>query len=201
MPEMPAPSAASIVGVVKDVRYASLRADAPLMIYRPYRQETSAPANTFLIRTSSANAEALTPFLHAEVRAVGARASAAVGCQPGRSGRRCACRRAHAGGTLERFRRAGGDTRRDRHLQHRRRGGCPTPTRDRHPNGAGRPARSSRADGGQRSLRHCRRRARHRGSRGNRHRTGHARRPCRRPVRTVAYWIHSSCPIRQWQFY
>ena len=54
---------------MKDVRYASLRADAPLMIYRPYRQETSAPADTFLIRTSSANAETLTPFLHAEVRA------------------------------------------------------------------------------------------------------------------------------------
>ena len=60
---------ASIVGVVKDVRYTSLRADAPLMIYRPYRQEASAPADTFLIRTSSATAEALTPFLHAEVRA------------------------------------------------------------------------------------------------------------------------------------
>ena len=39
------------------------------MIYRPYRQEASAPADTFLIRTSSANAEALTPFLQAEVRA------------------------------------------------------------------------------------------------------------------------------------
>ena len=48
---------ASIVGVVKDVRYASLRADAPLMIYRPYRQEASAPADAFLIRTSSATAE------------------------------------------------------------------------------------------------------------------------------------------------
>jgi predicted permease len=60
---------ASIVGVVKDVRYTSLRVDAPLMIYRPYRQETGAPANTFLIRTSSLTAEALTPFLHAEVRA------------------------------------------------------------------------------------------------------------------------------------
>ena len=39
------------------------------MIYRPYRQETSAPADTFLIRTSSATAEALTPLLRAEVRA------------------------------------------------------------------------------------------------------------------------------------
>jgi len=65
----PPPAVASIVGVVKDVRYASLRADAPLMIYRPYRQATSAPADTFLIRTSSATAEALTPFLRAEVRA------------------------------------------------------------------------------------------------------------------------------------
>jgi predicted permease len=60
---------ASIVAVVKDVRYTSLRADAPLMIYRPYRQETGAPANTFLIRTSAVTAEALTPFLRAEVRA------------------------------------------------------------------------------------------------------------------------------------
>ena len=60
---------ATIVGVVKDVRYASLRTDAPLMIYRPYRQETSAPANTFLIKTSSVSVEALTPFLHAAVRA------------------------------------------------------------------------------------------------------------------------------------
>ena len=65
----PPPAVVSIVGVVKDVRYASLRAGAPLMIYRPYRQETSAPADTFLIRTSSATAEALTSFLHAEVRA------------------------------------------------------------------------------------------------------------------------------------
>jgi predicted permease len=38
----PTPAVASIVGVVKDVRYASVRADAPLMIYRPYRQEPSA---------------------------------------------------------------------------------------------------------------------------------------------------------------
>ena len=60
---------ASIVGVVKDVRYTSLRTEAPLMIYRPYRQETSAPANTFLIRTASVTGEALTPFLRAEVRA------------------------------------------------------------------------------------------------------------------------------------
>jgi ABC-type antimicrobial peptide transport system permease subunit len=39
------------------------------MIYRPYRQETGAPANTFLIRTSSMTAEALTPLLRAELRA------------------------------------------------------------------------------------------------------------------------------------
>ena len=61
---------ASIVGVVKDVRYTSLRAKAPLMIYRPYRQETGAQANTFVIRTSSVAAEAVTPLLRAEVRAV-----------------------------------------------------------------------------------------------------------------------------------
>jgi predicted permease len=59
---------ASIVGVVKDVRYTSLRVDAPLMIYRPYRQEAGAPANTFLVRTSM-TAAALTPFLRAEIRA------------------------------------------------------------------------------------------------------------------------------------
>jgi putative ABC transport system permease protein len=39
------------------------------MLYRPYRQATNAPADTFLIRTSSATAEALRPFLRAEVRA------------------------------------------------------------------------------------------------------------------------------------
>jgi predicted permease len=60
---------ASIVGVVKDVRYTSLRADAPLMIYRPYRQEANAPADAFLLRTSSATAAALRPFVSAEVRA------------------------------------------------------------------------------------------------------------------------------------
>ncbi|MGH8639515.1 MAG: FtsX-like permease family protein, partial [Burkholderiales bacterium] len=57
-----------IIGVVKDVRYTSLRTDAPLMIYRGFRQEVSAPAGTFLIQTS-ATAEALTPFLRAEVQA------------------------------------------------------------------------------------------------------------------------------------
>jgi putative ABC transport system permease protein len=39
------------------------------MIYRPYRQAAGAPADTFLIRTSSASAETLTPLLRAEVRA------------------------------------------------------------------------------------------------------------------------------------
>jgi ABC-type antimicrobial peptide transport system permease subunit len=39
------------------------------MIYRPYRQATRAPADTFLIRTTSGTAEALTPFLRAEIRA------------------------------------------------------------------------------------------------------------------------------------
>jgi putative ABC transport system permease protein len=61
-------STASIVGVARDVRYRSVRADAPLMLYRPYRQESDAPANTFLIRTASAT-EALRPLLQAEVRA------------------------------------------------------------------------------------------------------------------------------------
>jgi predicted permease len=61
---------ASIVGVVKDVRYSSLRVDAPLMIYRAYRQEANAPADAFLIRTSSVTAATLRPLLQAEVRAV-----------------------------------------------------------------------------------------------------------------------------------
>ena len=64
----PPPSLASIVGVVKDVRYSSLRADAPLMIYRSYRQQPGAPADTFLIRTFSADAEGLAPLLRAELR-------------------------------------------------------------------------------------------------------------------------------------
>jgi predicted permease len=59
---------ASIVGVVKDVRYTSLRADAPPMIYRSFRQEVSAPAGSFLIQTST-SAAALAPSLRAEVRA------------------------------------------------------------------------------------------------------------------------------------
>jgi predicted permease len=64
-------AATTVVGVAKDVRYTSLRVDAPLMIYRPYRQEPGAPANTFLIRTSSPDPENLTPLLRAEIRAAG----------------------------------------------------------------------------------------------------------------------------------
>lgn len=65
----PARVTAIIAGVVKDVRYASPRADAPMMIYRPYRQEAGAPANTFLIR-ASANADVTMPLLRAAVREV-----------------------------------------------------------------------------------------------------------------------------------
>ena len=61
-------STASIVGVARDVRYTSVHAEAPLMLYRSYRQENNAPANTFLIRTSS-TPEVLRPLLQAEVRA------------------------------------------------------------------------------------------------------------------------------------
>lgn len=59
---------ATIVGVAKDVRYTSLRADAPMVIYRSYRQESSAPANTFLIRTSGSRAT-LAPLIRTEIRA------------------------------------------------------------------------------------------------------------------------------------
>jgi hypothetical protein len=65
----PPAATATIVGVVKNVRYSSLRTGAPLMIYRPYRQESGAPVDTFLIRTSSGDVEALGPLLYAEVRA------------------------------------------------------------------------------------------------------------------------------------
>ena len=65
----PPAATATIIGVVKNVRYSSLRTDAPLMIYRPYRQQPGAPVNTFLIRTSSGDVDALGPLLHAEVRA------------------------------------------------------------------------------------------------------------------------------------
>jgi predicted permease len=64
----PPPATASIIGVAKDVRYTSPRSAAPMMVYRPSRQEPTAPADTFLIRTSS-NAEALRPLLSGEVRA------------------------------------------------------------------------------------------------------------------------------------
>ena len=65
----PPSATAIIVGVAKNVRYSSLRAGAPLMIYRPYRQEPGAPVDTFLIRASSGNVEALGPLLQGEVRA------------------------------------------------------------------------------------------------------------------------------------
>ncbi len=65
----PPAALASIVGVVRDVRYSSVRAAAPLMIYRPSRQSASAPADTFLIRTASADTELLPSLLGAEVRA------------------------------------------------------------------------------------------------------------------------------------
>ena len=60
----------TIVGIVKDVRITGLRTDAPLATYRPYRQETMASANTFLIRTESISADALATLLRAEIRIV-----------------------------------------------------------------------------------------------------------------------------------
>jgi predicted permease len=59
---------ATIVGVVKDTRYDSLRGAAPLMTYRPYRQVPMAPANTFVIRTSSDRVDAVITLLHGETR-------------------------------------------------------------------------------------------------------------------------------------
>jgi len=61
-------ASATIVGVAKDVRYTSLRRAAPMVVYRPYRQETKSPANTFLVRASSTRAT-LAPLLQAEIRA------------------------------------------------------------------------------------------------------------------------------------
>ena len=61
--------AASIVGVAGDVRFTSLRDEAPLVTYRPYRQEPGAPANTFLIRAPAVSVEALKPLLDAQARA------------------------------------------------------------------------------------------------------------------------------------
>ena len=187
MPEMPAPSTASIVGVVKDVRYTSLRADAPLMIYRPYRQETSAPADTFLIRTSSATAEALTPFLHAEVRAAApALPPPSVVSLEDRVAavlveERMLAALSSAIGALAAILAAIGIystvaaavARRQREIGIRMAlGALP-----------GQVARMVVSE----AFGIVAGRARHRGSRGNRHRTGRARRPCRRPVRTVAY--------------
>lgn len=60
---------ASVIGVVRDVRYTSLRRDAPLVIYRAARQETAAPTHTFLIRTSSSDAGAMAPSVRAALRA------------------------------------------------------------------------------------------------------------------------------------
>jgi predicted permease len=63
---------ATIVAVVKDVRYSSLRAAAPLMVYRPARQDAAAPATTLLVRTSSspaATAGAVRQSIGAEIRA------------------------------------------------------------------------------------------------------------------------------------
>ena len=60
---------ASIIGVVKDIRYTSLRTDPPLVTYYAARQETRAPAGTFLIRTTADTAAGLMPLLRAEVHA------------------------------------------------------------------------------------------------------------------------------------
>jgi len=60
---------ATIGGVAKDVRYSSLRRAAPLMLYRPHRQVSDAPAGAFLIRTSAADPAAIAPSLHAAIRA------------------------------------------------------------------------------------------------------------------------------------
>ena len=59
---------ATIIGVAKDIRYTSLRAGPALVTYYAARQETRAPASTFLIRTSG-DAAAVIPMLRAEVRA------------------------------------------------------------------------------------------------------------------------------------
>ncbi len=62
-------SAATIVGVVKDVRFTNLRGVAPLFTYRASRQDPTAPANTFLIRTAATSVEFLTPSLRAAIHA------------------------------------------------------------------------------------------------------------------------------------
>ena len=61
-------TAATIIGIVRDVQYTGLRGRAPLVTYRPSRQDPTAPANTFLIRPSSVNADAITSFVRAQVR-------------------------------------------------------------------------------------------------------------------------------------
>jgi predicted permease len=60
-------AAATIVGIVKDIRLTSLRAVAPLVTYRASRQDPTAPAHTFLVRTAATRVEFLTPFLRAEI--------------------------------------------------------------------------------------------------------------------------------------
>jgi predicted permease len=60
---------ASIIGVVRDIRFTSLRAEPPLITYYAARQETRTAASTFLIRTSADAAAAVMPQLRAEVQA------------------------------------------------------------------------------------------------------------------------------------
>src|SRR5262245_51085336 len=63
-------STASIVGVVGDVKYSSLRADPPLMVYRSYLQgPANAPAETFLVHTHSPSDAAILS-LQTVIRAV-----------------------------------------------------------------------------------------------------------------------------------
>ncbi len=64
----PAEVTASVIGVAKDVRYTSLRTDAPLVLYRPARQDANAPAHTVLIRTTSSDAAAVAPSVRAILR-------------------------------------------------------------------------------------------------------------------------------------
>jgi len=59
---------ATIVGVVKDVRYTSLRRDPSLVVYRSSAQEPRMSVETFLIRTSLSQA-AVTAAVQGEVRA------------------------------------------------------------------------------------------------------------------------------------
>ena len=60
---------AEVVGVAGDVRYTSLRENAPQMVYRPYRQQPGGIGGlTFLVRATSGTT-VLTPLLRGEVRA------------------------------------------------------------------------------------------------------------------------------------